>query len=239
MAACHEKWLRLSTEAPGAGDPAVHPGQPAGVVAGLVVRVRPGVRGVAGAGLGVEGQAGQLHRLVEPALLLAHEREQPGEPPVVAVRGGAALDDLPRVLRHGRHAGEGDGRDRDREQQGVRRVPAQVRDERPGVALDVPGDRLDVAALAVRAAPGVQAGVAQPGLDVDGGAQLVAEERHRGMAEGEGRVEGDGGGDGVQRPLLEPQQVADAAVVRRDGVGPARQRQPVPVHTTHVRTLSH
>ena len=137
------------------------------------------------------------------------------------------------------HAGEGDGRDRDREQQRVRRVPAQVRDERAGVALDVPGDRLDVAALAVGAAPGVQAGVAQPGLDVDRGAQLVAEERHRGVAEGEGRVEGDRGGDGVQRPLLETQQVADAAVVRSDGVGPARQRQPVAVHTTHVSTLSH
>ena len=113
-------------------------------------------------------------------------------------------------------------------------MPAQVGDEGAESPATCRGDRVDVAALAVGAAPGVQPGVAEPGLDVDGGAQLVAEERQRGMAEREGRVEGDRGGDGVQRPLLEPEQVADAAVVRRDGVRPAGQRQPVPVHTPHV-----
>ena len=82
-----------------AGHPVVHPGQPGLVVAGLVVRVRAGVRGVAGGRLVGQRAAGQLHRLVEPALLLAHERQQAGEPPVVAVRRGRALDDRPRLLR--------------------------------------------------------------------------------------------------------------------------------------------
>ena len=113
IAACQEKWLRLSTCGAGAGDPAVHPGEPGRVVAGLVVRVRPGVRRVAGARLDVEREAGELHRLVEAALLLAHERQQPGEPPVVAVRRGAALDDPPGVLRAPGDAGERDGRHRD------------------------------------------------------------------------------------------------------------------------------
>ena len=94
------------------GHPAVHPGQPGLVVAGLVVRVRPRMRGVTGARLLGQRAAGQLHRLVVAALLLPDEREQSGEPPVVAVRRDRALHDRPRLLGHLGHAGERDRRAR-------------------------------------------------------------------------------------------------------------------------------
>ena len=93
---------------------------------------------------------------------------------------------------HRRDAGEGDRRHGDRQQQrvawGGRRGGGPADAESP---RDVPGDRVDVAALALGAAAGVQPGVAQPGLDVDGRAQLVAEQREGRVAEREGGVEGD------------------------------------------------
>ena len=118
-AACQAKWLRLSIEAP---SPVTQPSiqaRPGHVVAGLVVRVRPGVGGVAGARLDGQRPAAELHRLVEAALLLAHEGQQPGEPPVVAVRRDGLLDDRPGLLGDLGHAGEGDRRHRGREQQRV------------------------------------------------------------------------------------------------------------------------
>ena len=124
-----------------AGDPAVHPGQTRSVVAGLVVGVRPRVGGVAGAGLDGQRPAAQLHRLVEAALLLADEGEQPGEPPVVAVRRDRPLDDRPGLLRHLGDPGERDRRHRGREQQRVQGVRREVGDQRSRVAGDVAARR--------------------------------------------------------------------------------------------------
>src|SRR5690606_5973522 len=103
----------------GGVDPVVEPGETGGVVAGLVVHVGPSVRRVAGGRLLRQRAGGEVVCLVEPPLLLPDEREQPRVPPVRAVRGGAPLDDGPRLLRHGRDTGEGDGRDGGREQQRV------------------------------------------------------------------------------------------------------------------------
>ena len=90
----------------------------------------------------------------------------------------------------------------------------------------------DVAALALGAAAGVQPGVAQPGLDVDGCAQLVAEQREGRVAERERRVQGDRGRHRGQRAALQAEQVADAAVVRRHRLGAAGEREPVAVHSS-------
>ena len=117
--------LALVDDLPVAGDPLVHPAEPGPVVAGLVVGVRPRVRGVTTGRLDRQRGAGQVHRLVEAALLLAHEREQPGVPPVVAVGRRGPLDDLPGLRGHGGGAGERDRRHRDAEQQGVRRASAR------------------------------------------------------------------------------------------------------------------
>ncbi len=116
-------------------------------------------------------------------------------------------------------------------------MPTEVPDQGSGVAGDVPGDRLDVTALAVGAAADVQPGVAEPGVDVDRGAQLVAQQGQGGVPEGERRVQGHRGGHGVQGALLQPEQVADAAVVRRYRVDAPGQRQSVAVDTSHVSTL--
>ena len=45
--------------------------------------------------------------------------------------------------------------------------------------------------------------VGQAGVDVDRGAELVTEERQAGVAQRERRVQGHGGGDGLQGAFLE------------------------------------
>jgi hypothetical protein len=220
-----------------AGDPVIHPGQSRDVVAGLVVRVRPGVGRVTGGGLGGERRAGEVHRLVEQPLLLAHEREQAGVPPVVAVRRSALLHDPPRLLRHRGHPGEGDRGHRHRQQQRVGGVALEVPDQGSGVAGEVPVDRVHVAALPLGASSGVQTGVAKPGGDVDRRAELVAEQRQRRVAERERRVERDRRGDRLDGPPFEPEQVPDAPVVRRNRVCARGERESVAVDVQHVSTV--
>ena len=96
-----------------------------------------------------------------------------------------------------------------------RGVGLEVGDQRSGVAADVRGDRVHVAALALGAAPGVQAGVARAGRRRRPGAQLVAEQRQRGVGEGEGRVEGDGGGHRTEGTARGAGARRGAAGVRR------------------------
>ena len=99
-------------------------------------------------------------------------------------------------------------------------------------------DRVHVAALALGAAAGVQPGVAEPGVDVDLGAELVAEQRQRRVPEREGGVEGDRHRDGVDRAGPHPQHPVDAPVVRRRGVLAGGQREPVAVHDPHVSKVT-
>ena len=114
-----------------------------------------------------------------------------------------------------------------RQQQRVGRVALEVPDQGSGVAGDVPVDGVHVAALALGAPAGVQTCVPEPGVDVDRRAELVAEQRQRGVAERERRVVRDRRGDRLDRPPFEPEQVPDAPVVRRDRVG-ARGRAASP-----------
>jgi hypothetical protein len=148
---------------------------------------------VPGPRLDGQRRAGERHRLVEAALLLADEGQQPGEPPVVAVRRYRTLDDRPRLFRQLGDTRERDRRHRGRQQQCVPRVRRQVLHQRPRVASDVADHGVHVAALPLGDPPGVERRIANPGLHVDLGAHLEAEQRQRGVAQGERRVVGDRG----------------------------------------------
>ena len=50
-------------------------------------------------------------------------------------------------------------------------------------------------------------------------------------------AEGDRRGHSAERPLLETEEVPDAAVVRRDRIGATREWQAVAVHTSHESRL--
>ena len=113
-------------------------------------------------------------------------------------------------------------------------------EQRPGVALEVRGDGVHVAALALGDAGrgGEPLGVAEPGRDVDLGAQLVAEQREGGVPEGEGRVERDalasaGTGAGAQP---EQRRAPGSTPRPRRGRG---QAQSVGVATRHESRVSH
>ena len=110
-------------------------------------------------------------------------------------------------------------------------------DQGSGVAGEVSVDRVHVAALPLGAPAGVQPRVAQPGVDVDRRTELVAEQRQRGVAERERRVERDGRGDRLDGPPFEPEQMPYAPVVRRDRVGARGQGESVAVDMQHVSTL--
>ncbi len=214
-------------------DPPIHPGQARPVVGGLVVRVRSRMRGMTGSGLFAQRPTGELHGLVVTVLFLADEREQAWVPPVVAVRRPGPFDDLPGLLRDGRHARKGDRGYGGREQERIGRVRREVPDQRRRVSLDVLDDRVHVAALALGAATGVQGGVTDPGRDVDLGTELVAQQRQRRMPESEGRVVRDRRGDRLDRALAQAQYVADAAVVGGDGLLTSGERESVEVGRSH------
>lgn len=110
----------------------------------------------------------------------------------------------------------------------------QVPDQRSRVAGEVPDHGVDVAALPLGAAAGVQCCVPQPGLDVHRRTELVAEQSHRRVAEGERRIHRHGRRDRRQRSALEPEQMAHAAVVGRDRVSTRGQRESVAVDVKHA-----
>ena len=223
---------------PVAGHPGVHPGQPRVMVAGLVVGVGPRVGGMPCRRIRRQRRARQVHRFVVVPLLLADEREQAEEPRVVAVRRRCALDDRPRLCGHLGHAGEGNRGHGHGQQHRVARIGGQVREQRPVIALEVPVDGVDVAALSLARPAGESAGVVEPGRDVDVDAHLVPEQRQVRVREGEGGVVGERGRDPHVGIAAEPEQVADAGDVRLRGHGARGQRIAVVVATTHGCSVS-
>ena len=116
------------------GDPVVHPGQAAGVVAGLVVRVCPGMRGVTGVGLTAsDEQARSIASSKRPcswrmnASSPAYHQSSP--------YAGAARSTISQASSGTvGDPGEGDRRHRGGQQQRVAGVALEVGDQRGGVA---------------------------------------------------------------------------------------------------------
>ena len=203
------------------------------MVAGLVVRVGPGVRRVPGAGLDGE-------RRGRPASIASSKRpcswrmnasspvNHQSSPYAGAQRSTIAQASCGTVG----DAGEGDGRHRDREQQRVAwGARARWRDQRTGVAGDVPGDRVDVAALALGAAARRAAAASRSRASMSTGAHSSwpssASAAWPSANVGSRATEA---ATACSAPSSQPEQVADAAVVRRDRVGAAGERQSVAVH---------
>ena len=109
--------------APVAGDPVVHPGQAGLVVAGLVVRVRPGVRGVPGASAprASERQERSIASSKRPCSWRTNA-SRPVNHQSSPYAGIARSTIAPGLAGHLGDAGEGDRRHRGREQHGVARV---------------------------------------------------------------------------------------------------------------------
>ena len=237
-AACHEKWHRLSTCAPA---PVIQPSiqaRPAGVVAGLVVRVGPGVRRVAGAGLDVQGQAGQLHRLVEAALLLPHEREQPGEPPVVAVRRRAPLDDLQAswgTVVTPAKAIVGTATESSRASVGCRRRCRTSGPESPATCRATASTWLRSRSVLRRACSRASRTRASVSTGAQSSWPSSASAACPSANVGSRATEA---ATACSAPSSSAEQVAHPAVVGGDRLHPAGERQAVPVHTSHVSTLN-
>ena len=222
-----------------AGHPGVHPGQPGHVVAGLVVRVRPGVGGVAGAGsTASERQVSSIASSKRPCSWRT-KASSPVNHQSSPYAGIGPLDDRPRLLGHLGDAGERDRRHRGGEQQRV--AAGRPRGARPAAgSRRARGGRPRARGCArARCRGRVQRGVAQPGPDVDVGAQLVAEQRQRGVPEREGRVVRDRRGQRGERPGPQPQHVQQPARVRRRSLRAGRQGVPVGVATRHESRVDH
>ncbi|BBJ45703.1 hypothetical protein SSPO_084210 [Streptomyces antimycoticus] len=176
------------------------------VVAALIVHMGQGVHRVPGGWFGGQGLLGQGSGLVVTPLLLAHEGEQGRVEPALPVRRGGPLDHAQRGgAVEVAQTGERDGGHRDGEPQRIARVLLQVAQE-GGVAVrgrmqDTAGDDVHEGALVVvgplaHRAPGIGQG---PG-DVHVGPALMADERERGMAEGESGVERHGAAERLRSP---------------------------------------
>ena len=109
-------------------------------------------------------------------------------------------------------------------------------DQGSGVAADVRGDRVHVAALPLAAASGVQAGVGEARIHIDAGAHLVPEQRQPGVRDRERGVERDGGGHGRQRTLTQSEDVEQSARVGLGGFRAGGEGVPVRGHDTACKT---
>ena len=190
-------------------DPPVEPGQPTDVVPGLVEDVGERMGRMAGRGLLLQRAAGEPLGVGVPALLLADERVQAREPPVVAVPGGDRVQQCPGVLDRLGEPAERDRGDRHGQGQGVERmvgdVPEQGAVTGVAVARDPAYDGLHEAALAGVGAHRCRLDrPPQRGRDVDIEAPLVADERQRGMGQGEAGVGLDGPAERLLGPALQP-----------------------------------
>ena len=189
------------------------------MVAGFVVHVGPGVYRVPRRRFLGQRAVGEVRRLVPPFLLLPDEGEQPGVPPVVAVRRRQPLDERPGFLRYLGHTGERDRRYRDAEHERIPRVLPQVRLDRAGpVATDVRGDCGDLAAFPIGAPAGRGRGRRERGRHVDPG-----------VPEREARIGAHRVGQVVLGAGLDQQDLAQARVVRRGGARVGGQVQPVQI----------
>ena len=220
---------------PATADPAVEPGEPVGVLARLVVDVGASVHRVPGRRLDREGVRRQLLGLAPALLVLAHERELAGVPPVVAVGAPQPLHEL-RGLAAGGEAAERDGRYGDAHRERVAREQPDVAQQRGGpgllVAAEPRGHGVEEADLAVvevavggRGVRGLEG--LPPGAD---GTPLVAEQRKRGVGLGEARVGGDRGLETGLDAVLEAEQPAQCPVVGGGGLPAGRQGEAVRVH---------
>ena len=133
------------------------------MVAGLVVHVGTGVDGVTRCRLDLHRAPRQGHRLVEAALLLADERQQPGVPPVVAVGRLGALDDRPGVPGTVVTPAKAMVGTATLSSSASRGHASRWRISGHGVAGDVLLDGEHVAAFALGAAPSMQSGGVEPG----------------------------------------------------------------------------
>ncbi len=212
------------------GDPVVEPDAAALVLAGLVHHVGLRVHGVTRGGLAEQRALGEQPGLVEAALVLPGEGEQRDVPPVVAVRRGEPVDQVPRLLLDVGDPGERDRRHRRRDGQDVARVVGDVVHQRRGAlvagVVDPTADDVHQAALALvapledRAAGGLQrAGHVgrRPGL--------VAEHRQRGVGQREVGVERRRLAQQLLAAGLEAHHPLQAGVVARRRLGRRRQRQ--------------
>ena len=109
-------------------DPLVEPRQPGRVLAGLVEHVGPRVDRVPGGRLDRQGVGGERLGLAPSLLVLAHERQLAGVPPVVAVAPPQALDQVG-GLAAGGEAAERDGRHRHAHGEGVTREEPDVSEQ--------------------------------------------------------------------------------------------------------------
>ena len=112
-------------------------------------------------------------------------------------------------------------------------------DQRARVTAEVRGDGLHVAALALGGARREGEGVPHPRVDVDRDAHLVTQQRQRRVAQREGGVERESGGDALLGSTVESEQALDTGVEGGGGLGGAGELVPVGVPTSHERIVNH
>jgi hypothetical protein len=207
-------------------DPVVQPAQASAVVTGLVVHVSAGVHGMTGGRLGRQRPGGQRGRLGPPLLLLPDEREHPGVPPVVAVRGRQRLHQRPRLLPDVGDAGECDRRHGGSQHQRIPRVRPQVCRNRGALTPDMGGHRGYLAPFPLGAVPLDRGGRRrQRSADVHAGRTVfVAQQGQPGMRQTESGIGPDGRAQVVLGPGLHHQDPPQPGVVRLRGL--LRRRQP-------------
>ena len=215
-------------------DPLVEPRQPGRVLAGLVEHVGPRVHGVPGRRLDRQGVRRERLGLAPSLLVLAHEGQLAGVPPVVAVAPSQALDEVG-GLAAGGEAAERDGRHRHAHGEGVPGEEPDVAEQggstRGLVRAEPDRDRVQEADLAVVEVVVRGGGVrrAQRAAPGAGGAPLVPQQRQCRVRLREPGVQRRGLLESGLDAVLQPEQASERLVVGVRCLAVGRQGEAVDV----------